>query len=211
LDGQKVTWKFDAQVAKTFVAHARQHIPNYDLVIDKSVDLCRHLLPTDAKIIDVGCATGETLRRLHDAGFTNLYGVDSSADMINHAPPIATYVQSETLPPGPYHAVMCNWTLHFVKNKYGYIQDIYKNLEPGGFMLLSEKTSLDPTAIHFYHQFKSQQGVSQQEIDHKARSVESIMFIDRPEWYMKYIKLIGFQNIQVIDASWCFTSFLCRK
>jgi trans-aconitate methyltransferase len=206
-----MTWKFDATVAKTFVDHARQHIPNYDQVINKGVDLCQHLLPKDAKIIDVGCATGETLRRLHDAGFTDLHGVDSSQDMIDHAPPVATYVQSDTLPPGQYQAVLCNWTLHFVKNKYGYLESIYKSLAPGGFLLLTDKTSLDPIAIHFYHQFKSQQGVSQQQIEDKARSVESIMFIDQPEWYMKYMRLIGFRRIQIIDASWCFTSFVCFK
>jgi len=206
-----MTWQFDAKVAKTFVDHARQHIPNYDLVIDKSVGLCQHLLSKDSKIIDVGCATGETLRRLHQAGFSNLHGVDSSQAMIDHAPDIATYTCSETLPPNQYHAVLCNWTLHFVKNKYSYIENIYKSLEPGGFLLLTDKTSLDPTAIHFYHEFKSKQGVGQQEIVDKARSVESIMFVDRPEWYMKYIKLIGFRNTQIIDASWCFTSFLCFK
>jgi trans-aconitate methyltransferase len=208
---KEVTWKFDADIAKVFVDHARQHIPNYDRVIDKSVDLCRHFLSTDSKIIDVGCATGETLSRLHQAGFTNLHGVDSSQDMLNHVPDIATYTCSETLPPDQYRAVLCNWTLHFVKNKYSYIQNIYKNLEPGGFLLLTEKTSLDPTAIHFYHEFKARQGVSAQQIIDKARSVESIMYIDQPEWYMKYIKLIGFQNTHIIDADWCFTSFLCFK
>jgi len=206
-----VTWKFDAQVAKVFVDHARQHIPNYDQVIDKSVQLCDYLLPNQAKIIDVGCATGETLRRLYNNGFVNLHGVDASQDMIDQAPLVANYVQSHTLPPGPYHAVLCNWTLHFVKNKYDYLVDIHANLEPGVFLVLTEKTSLDPTAVHFYHRFKSQQGVSQQEIDAKPQSVESIMFVDRPEWYMKYMKLIGFRNIQIIDASWCFTSFYCEK
>ena len=75
-------WVFDNAVASTFVDHARQHIPNYDQVIDKSVDLCLRYLPSQANIIDVGCATGETLRRLHAAGFTNLSGVEASYAML---------------------------------------------------------------------------------------------------------------------------------
>jgi 2-polyprenyl-3-methyl-5-hydroxy-6-metoxy-1,4-benzoquinol methylase len=76
-----MSWKFDNTIAKIFTEHARQHIPNYDLVIDKSIDLCNWHLKKDDSIIDVGSATGETLQRLHRDGFTNLTGVDASQDM----------------------------------------------------------------------------------------------------------------------------------
>jgi hypothetical protein len=34
-------WKFNKFVAETFVDHARKHIPNYDAIIDLSVDICK--------------------------------------------------------------------------------------------------------------------------------------------------------------------------
>lgn len=207
-----MTWEFNHQVAETFVSHARQHIPNYDQVIDKSIDVCRHLLNADSRIVDIGCATGETIRRLHHAGFRNLAGVDASLAMLDYCDPnLAQYHHSSKLPNEQYDAVICNWTLHFVQNKLGYLQDILQALNPNGFLILSEKTSKDLLPIHFYHNIKSKNGVSQEEIDAKAHSLESVMYINDVSWYLDNLTESGFSKIYVIDANWCFTTFLCIK
>jgi tRNA (cmo5U34)-methyltransferase len=206
-----MTWKFDANVAQTFVNHARGHIPNYDTVIDKSVAVCKKLLNQDSSIIDVGCATGETLRRLSQVGFTNLTGVDSSQDMLNQCQAPAALICSDQFPNQLFDAVLCNWTLHFIPNKLDYLQQIYDNLKPGGFLIVSDKTSLDPTLIEFYHDFKSSMGVSAEEIAAKAASVRDIMYINTPKWYLETLDNLGFKNIQIVDASWCFTTFFCIK
>lgn len=206
-----MTWKFDANVAQTFVNHARGHIPNYDTVIDKSVAVCKKFLNQDSSIIDVGCATGETLRRLSQVGFTNLTGVDSSQDMLNQCQAPATLICSDQFPAQLFDAVLCNWTLHFVSNKLDYLKQIYNNLKPGGFLIVSDKTSLDPEMIDFYHDFKLSAGVSAEQIQAKAQSVRNIMHIDKPQWYLETLDAIGFSNTQIIDASWCFTTFFCRK
>jgi tRNA (cmo5U34)-methyltransferase len=205
-------WKFDHQVATTFVQHARQHIPNYDAVIDKSIELCEYFLPQHASIIDVGCATGETLKRLHALGFDNLTGVDSSDAMLSQCDPtIAQYYHSNQFPDNQYDAVLCNWTLHFVKDKTKYLSAMYQRLKSQGFLVLSEKTSTDDLPIHFYHKFKKRQGVSQGDIDAKARSVKNIMHINSVEWYIDNLKSTGFKQIHIIDADWCFTTFLGIK
>jgi ubiquinone/menaquinone biosynthesis C-methylase UbiE len=207
-----MTWKFDASIAETFVDHARHHIPNYDIVIDKNVSACQKLLNKDSAIIDVGCATGETLRRLHSAGFNNLTGVESSHAMLNHCDSsIAKILHSDQFPEQTFNGVLCNWTLHFIKDKEMYLADIYRNLSDGGFLILSEKTSLDPTLIEFYHDFKSSMGVSAEEIAAKAASVRDIMYINTPKWYLETLDNLGFKNIQIVDASWCFTTFFCIK
>jgi tRNA (cmo5U34)-methyltransferase len=207
-----MTWQFDASIAETFVDHARHHIPNYDIVIDKNVSACQKLLNKDSAIIDVGCATGETLRRLHRAGFNNLTGVESSHAMLNHCDPgIAKILHNDKFPNETFDGVLCNWTLHFIKDKETYLADIYRNLSDGGFLILSEKTSLDPTMIEFYHNFKSSVGVSAEEIAAKAESVRDIMYIDTPKWYLETLGNLGFKNIQIVDASWCFTTFFCVK
>lgn len=209
--GQDLTWKFDINVAKTFVDHARQHIPNYDCVIDKTVDVCKYLLDYDDCIVDIGCATGETLRRLFSAGFTNLVGVDSSQEMLDYCSAPANLICSDSFPFGQFDAVTMNWTLHFIQNKKQYLEDIFNSLTPGGFLFLSDKTSKDPLSINFYHRHKSSMGVSDSDILAKARSVESIMYINDPAWYLKTLHDIGFKNTQIIDANWCFTTFLAIK
>ena len=204
-------WKFDQEIAKIFVNHARQHIPNYESVIDKCIEVCRYRLSSTSSIIDVGCATGQTLVRLQQAGFVNLTGVDSSPHMIDQCKVSAELICSETFPNQVFDAILCNWTLHFIKHKVEYLSNIYQNLSPGGFLILSDKTSKDQLPLHFYHQFKSKAGVSDQAIQAKADSVKNIMHIDSPEWYIENLQKLGFSKVYIIDASWCFTTFLCTK
>ena len=66
-----MTWQFDDDVAEIFPQHARQHIPNYDQVLNLSLDVCNDYSKT-SKILDVGCATGETLKLLEQNNFTNI-------------------------------------------------------------------------------------------------------------------------------------------
>ena len=205
------TWQFNQEVAKTFVDHAQKHIPNYDRVINKSVEVCQKLLSKDAAIIDVGCATGETLKRLSHAGYVNLTGVDNSSSMLAHCHADATLICSDQFPNQLFDAVLCNWTLHFMPNKLDYLQQIYNNLLPSGVFIISDKTSLVPTMIEFYHDFKSSAGVSEKDIADKAASVRDIMYINNPQWYLETLSRLGFKNIQIIDASWCFTTFFCVK
>lgn len=205
------TWRFDQDVAKTFVDHARKHIPDYDRVIDKSVGVCQKLLANDAAIIDVGCATGETLDRLSHAGYVNLTGVDSSSSMLAYCHVNATLICSDQFPNQRFDAVLCNWTLHFMSNKLDYLQQIYNSLSPGGFVIITDKTSLDPVMIDFYHDYKSNGGVSAEEIKEKAESVKDIMYIDSPQWYLENLNHVGFKSPQIIDANWCFTTFLAIK
>jgi SAM-dependent methyltransferase len=206
------SWEFNEEVAKTFVNHARQHIPNYDLVIDKSINLCRHLFTLDAKIVDVGAATGETIRRLHQAGFNNLTGIEASCAMLAHCDHnIAKYLHTDKFPQELFDAVLCNWTLHFIEDKERYLIDIHRNLNTNGLLILSEKTSIDPLAINFYHEWKYGQGVSWEEISNKEDAIKDIMYINNPQWYIDTLTWIGFKNIQIIDASWCFTTFICQK
>ncbi|CAB4129210.1 SmtA SAM-dependent methyltransferases [uncultured Caudovirales phage] len=206
-----MTWEFNADVAKTFVEHARQHIPNYDQVIDKCVDLCEYCLEENSPIIDVGCATGETIRRLSVAGFSNLTGVEASHAMLKHCNyDVARYIHTDRFPEETFDAVLCNWTLHFIKDKVKYLLDIKQNLQPGGIFVLSEKTSIDPVAINFYHKWKHSQGVSWEDILAKEQAVKDIMHINSTQWYLDTLDSIGFKSIQIIDASWCFTTFLCK-
>jgi trans-aconitate methyltransferase len=204
-------WQFDENIAAVFVEHARKHIPNYEAVIDKCVSYCDMNLDKQARIIDVGCATGHTLEKLHSRGFTNLHGVDNSKHMIELAPKhVATYHVSDRLPPAEYDMVLCNWTLHFIKDKKKYLRSICDNLKVGGTLVLSEKTSKDPEMIRMYHAGKKRMGVSEEEIEQKQAQLENVMFIESVAWYQSTLESMGF-TVSIIDADWCFTTLVCRK
>ena len=209
------TWTFDLTTADNFDKHAKQHIPKYSEVINQSILVCEQRAGSDGKIIDVGCAIGETIKRLHARGFTNLVGVDYSENMLAHArkSAAAEWIHSATFPAdhGLFRVVLCNWTLHFIKNKIKYLTDIYNSIENGGALVLTEKTSLEEVDIQLYHQFKRQQGLSQEEIHSKAASVKNIMYIDSPEWYLSTLRSLGFTHVSIINAAPCFTTFLAVK
>lgn len=211
MGGRGLKFTFDKSVAETFPAHARAHIPNYDSVIDQTVSVCR-LKGNDACIVDIGVATGETISRLHRAGFNRLTGVDSSQDMLDKCPPnLATLIKSDTFPDGKYDVVIINWTLHFIKDKRAYLHRAFQGLKPGGILILSEKTSDDEFPRKFYYDFKRSNGVSDADILRKEESLKSIMFINDVPWYFATLKETGFSKVFVANAFWCFTTFVCLK
>lgn len=204
-------WTFNSEVARNFSKHARQHIPNYDNVIDKTIKICS-TKNKDSKIIDVGCAVGETISRLYNSGFTNLFGVDSSIDMLECCPKdIATYFLDAKFPKDNFDIVIANWTLHFIENKIEYARSIYDNLNENGLLILSEKTTQDQLSKRFYYSMKEANGVSMEEIVEKEKNLKDVMFIKSVPWYFETLTNIGFKNINVFDADWCFTSFVCEK
>ena len=207
-------WKFDSSVAEIFSGHARQHIPDYDRVIGLTVDLCKQKLSMSDPILEIGCAVGETVTRLHYAGFTNIHAVDSSQAMLDHCPKnFATYYCTENFPVTntKFNAVLCNWTLHFIRNKHSYMEQIFNSMEPGGFLILSEKTVNEGLALEQYHRFKSAQGVSDEAIKAKAESLKNTMFVHNPVWYLENLQVAGFKKVYIANASWCFTTFVAVK
>ena len=204
-------WTFDNKVAEIFPAHARQHIPNYDKVIQKTLDICADY-SADSAIVDVGCAVGETLVKLHHSGFTNLYGVDNSQSMLDRCPKNigAEYILSDNFNIDlKFDVIIINWTLHFIKDKRNYLEQVREQLTPGGTLILSDKTAQDPYALKHYHNIKRHNGVSEAEIVAKHQSLENVMHIENVQWYLTAFEMLGLTT-HIFDADWCFTSFVCK-
>jgi tRNA (cmo5U34)-methyltransferase len=208
------SWQFDQHVAKIFADHARQHIPNYDQVIDLTVSLCEQKLNANSPILEIGCAVGETVKKLNLKNFSNIHAVDNSQDMIDKCPAdMANYYCSSEFPTIniKFQAILCNWTLHFIQDKISYLKKIFDQLEPGGLLVLSEKTQNSGLALEQYHKFKSSMGVSDEQIRAKALSLTNVMFIHDVRWYFSTLEDLGFKQIYIAQASWCFTTFVAVK
>jgi trans-aconitate methyltransferase len=205
-------WEFNSDIAVGFSNYARKHIPNYDQVIDQSISICETYNKND-KIVEIGCASGETIQRLHNAGFRNLIGIDNSQSMLDVCPVnLALYINSNDYPAIDNVSVaIMNWTLHFINNKIVYLEKIFNSLNSNGCLILSEKVSLDNLMIRKYHEHKKTMGVCDKEIKEKEQQIKDTMFINNTEWYYSALKSVGFKNIHVINASWCFNTFLASK
>jgi trans-aconitate methyltransferase len=206
-----MTWKFDKQVAEIYHNHVRQHIPNYDSVINQSINCCIDLCAKDDRIVDFGCATGYTIQRLSSAGFTNLLGVDSSKDMIDACDTsIAEYEVNNTLSNKKVKAVLANWVLHFNKDKSTIIEQMGASIDTG-FVFLSDKMITTEYVSNKYHQWKHSQGVSWEDIKFKEQSLQGVMFLHPVDWYISQLQQAGFTQIDVVDARWGFVSLLAFK
>lgn len=183
-------WRFNKKVAKMFDTHAPKHIPDYNFIIDSISVILQGKINHNDKILEIGCATGKTLKKLFYHGFTNLHATESSKDMLDTCPTdIATYYATETIPNHRYKCIVANWTLHFNKNKEELFEKMINALDNNGIIILSEKTSEVQKDI--YHSWKKTQGVSDKEIIDKEKSLRDIMFLNNQTWYEELFKKHG--------------------
>ncbi len=206
-------WRFDHQVASTFDQIALREIPDYLRVLD----LCVRLISKDPRrqprIIDVGSATGEMLRHLHQVGYRNLYGVDASAAMLAQSFDQATLIHSAEFPEiyGPFDYVLNNWTLHFIHESTRYLEAIERSLNPGGTLILTNKVSASERMHELYYDHKRGNGVSEQEITQKRRRLEGVLTTRSLEWHLKMLSAVGFEQIEIINAHTVFITFMATK
>lgn len=205
-------WEFNKEVADRFESEARNNIPDYERVIDLCLQIAKIKLPSYPSLIDVGSATGITMDKFIESGFTHTYGVESSQAMIDKCQHKSMIVHSDKFPTGiKINMVMANWTLHFIKERKQYIRDIYNGLYDNGVFILSEKTEQSEEVKELYYQFKRNNGVSQQYIEEKEKQLKGYMDLYPAEWYINTLKEVGFKNIQIINARLGFVTFYCEK
>ncbi|NDY71000.1 class I SAM-dependent methyltransferase [Desulfobacter hydrogenophilus] len=117
-------------------------------------DIIRLIPDYDARILDLCCGTGDQLKRLADAGFSNLTGVDVSPDMLKVAGKgnkIATLltcdVQHTGLPGANFDIIIISLAVHekpaHVQNNM--LAEAKRLLAPGGQLILVD-FSLDDQA-----------------------------------------------------------------
>lgn len=210
--GMSPKWEFDESVAKRFQQEAEQHIPDYYRVIDLCLEYVSVAFNNNSiKIIDVGSALGCTLKKFIDSGYNNMYGVDSSQAMVNNSLYPERITLSENLPTGPWDVVLANWTLHFVTNRKEYLKRIYDEMSPNGLLILSDKMSYSVESIKLYHNFKRQNGVSDEIISAKEKSLAGVLTCKPLQWYLSTLKDIGFEDVEVINSKFMFNTISARK
>jgi SAM-dependent methyltransferase len=204
-------WEFDESVAKRFQKEATDHIPDYHRVIEMCVMYAMEHLDKHDPIIDVGSALGYTVGLLTDAGFTNVYGVESSEKMLEHSSHPEKIFLSSQFPEKRFSLVLMNWTLHFIHNKREYLRSIYDNMNEGGTLILSDKTIQSDITKQLYYNFKRKNGVSDEYIQQKENQLKGYMTTQSLEYYFYTLRDIGFTGVEVINSRYGFTTFICTK
>jgi len=205
-------WVFDSNVADRFEREAVNHIPGYHRVIKETVTTVTQSYPTSARILDVGSAIGTTVQEFHSRGYTNAYGLEKSSDMIAKSRCGEHIIHGDKLPSNMmWDVVVCNWTLHFIHDRSKFLQQIYNQLLPDGLLIITDKMRATKGQKEAYYQFKSNNGITLEEIAAKEKSLKGVLTVKPLSWYTTTLNSIGFVEIVSVTQNFMFHTLRCNK
>ncbi len=100
---------------------------------------------TGARVLDLGCGSGELCRRIKTMGALNVIGVDISKNMLELAGQetvtgvtfLNQPMEDLQFPTATFDLVVSSLALHYVENIYELFQKTHQWLRPGGTLLFS--------------------------------------------------------------------------
>jgi len=225
-------FKFNSAVANVFDDMLNRSVPLYRENIRRQAEITSDYYQNESRIYDLGCSNGNLgfliLDQMKDRKFT-LIGVDSSMPMIEK---YGRRLKDKTVPPSVClvcglledvriknaSVVIINLTLQFIDplKRDGVLAAIFNGLNPGGILLLTEKTihrkeELNDLEMRFYKKFKLENGYSELEISQKREALEKVLLSDTIETHQKRLAQAGFEAVDVWLKWFNFASFIAVK
>jgi tRNA (cmo5U34)-methyltransferase len=224
----KKQFEFDESVATVFDDMLERSIPFYKEVISLVCDLVELHCKEDAKIIDLGCSTANTLLNLYKKSHKfNLIGIDNSEAMLENArKKIIAFGANIELINGDItkenlvgsDVIIANYMLQFIRPlvRDKFVKKIYNSLEEDGVFIFSEKIIfedkvLNKEMIDMYYEFKKKQGYSEFEISQKREALENVLIPYTEEENRNMILAAGFKSVESLFKYGNFVTFLAKK
>ena len=114
--------------------------------------------------------------------------------------------------------IIMNYTLQFipVEQRLPLLKRIFKSLENGGILILSEKiisesNDFNPLLTTLYYDFKRRNGYSELEIHQKREALENVLIPLTPSDQLELLKRAGFQKEDMIFRWYNFACFMGIK
>jgi tRNA (cmo5U34)-methyltransferase len=225
---QQETWSF-ADSLSHFDQHILQSIPCCQEQREYIAALARFFLHSGARAYEIGVSTGAlaeaVLARLPERSFDYI-GLDLEPEMVTRArtrlaqDPRFTACQAEATAFRfqPAQLVIAYYTLQFIPlpARQQLLQRIYATLNPGGALILYEKTlggnaRVQDMLTQLYFDFKAEQGLSPVAILNKAISLRGLSQPISLEQNTQQLQQAGFSEIELIFRAHCFAGFLALK
>lgn len=229
-------FEFDHQVVEVFPDMINRSVPGYQTIIQSIGEMAHQFAQKDTNIYDLGCSLGaaslsirEKLEPYSDKPPCKIIAIDNSPAMVERCQLIHSNYRFKT----PIEVlegditnfefcnaslVVLNFTLQFLatETRQELINAIYKALNSGGALILSEKLSLphkplDNTIIDLHHDFKRQNGYSDMEIAQKRAALENVLIPDTREQHFTRFSDAGFSQYDSWYQHYNFASFIAVK
>ncbi|MFH2057733.1 MAG: carboxy-S-adenosyl-L-methionine synthase CmoA [Pseudomonadota bacterium] len=225
-------FEFNEQVAKVFDDMLNRSVPFYAESILRQSQLALDFYQPGTRIYDLGCSHGnlgiQILKQFKDKDLC-MIGVDNSEPMIKkYTQRLANQSNlsgiqlicslMEDINIENASVVLINLTLQFldIKKRDDLIKTIYMGMNPGGVLLLTEKTThhlpeFEELEKKYYRSFKLENGYSDLEISQKREALEKVLVSDTIDTHKKRLDSAGFRMVDIWMKWFNFTSFIAIK
>lgn len=222
-------FEFDEEVASVFDDMLNRSVPYYKMMQDLTISFAIKYLNENDTVYDLGCSTASTLIELakHYDKPLNLYGIDNSAAMLEHAKNKSkAFGVDVNLINGDIHntsidnanVIISNYTLQFIRplQREKLVRKIFDALDEKGVFIFSEKVicenkRLNKESIDEYYKFKKAQGYSEFEIAQKREALENVLIPYSEKENQKMIQDAGFSHCETIFKWINFATFIAIK
>jgi tRNA (cmo5U34)-methyltransferase len=219
-------WKFDERVTAQFDEMLERSIPQYDVMRHTCYEVGNQFVGPNTDIVDLGCSRGEAVAFFVDScGVRNRYVLVEASEPMFEAVSAryAGWVKAGVMkiynkdlrmfyPPAPDVSLTLSvLTLMFTPIEYrlALVQKVYDSTAPGGAFILVEKVlgasaAIDNAYVQIYHQMKSQNGYTADEIERKKLALEGKLVPVTANMNEQFLRSAGFRQV---DCFWRWANF----
>ena len=227
---ERCAWSFGGEVAETFPEHARRSIPCYADGHDLICRLSDFFVAPDSSVYDLGCATGDLLKKLaaHNEHKPKVrwIGLDREQAMIERAGKTCAGLDNvelrcEDVLTGELRQtdmIIAYYTIQFVEERHrqALFDRIYQALNWGGAFVLFEKVGAPDSRFQdmmscLYREFKRHNGFSADEILNKERSLKGVLKPFSTAGNLGLLNRAGFTDVMTVMKYVSFEGFLAIK
>ena len=225
-------FKFDDRVASVFGDMISRSVPGYGMMLDMIGVITREVVKPHTNCYDLGCSLGAgilSMRHNLPDDSCRIIGIDNSVAMTSRCRQIID--QDDATSPVEIRCqdimdtkienaslVVMNLTLQFIEPslRESLLEHIYNGLNPGGVLVLSEKTNMpneheQDTLTDYYYAFKRQQGYSDLEIAQKREALDNVLIPDTLGTHRTRLHQAGFSHVTPWFQCFNFMSLLAHK
>jgi len=223
---------FGAKTASVFDDMVSRSVPFYGEFQRMTCELAADFAVPGTALYDLGCATGTTLRLLHEsvAPGVAFVGVDNSDEMLGKARDKLRSIEHERqieLVLGDLNqreviknssVVIMLLTLQFIRPLYRerVIKEIYDGLNENGCLIVVEKilsghSLLNRLFIKYYYDMKRRNGYSDVEISQKREALENVLIPYRAQENVELLEASGFRHVDQFFRWYNFCAFIAVK
>ena len=225
-------FSFNEEVTEVFEDMIDRSVPGYKTSIRLIEYYAKMYSQDNSNFYDLGCSLGASTKALLDSiqnKNIKVISIDNSEAMIDKCKrSFISYTEDgcldlklediNTSEINNASVVVINFVLQFldVEKRDLLIENIYKGLNCGGVLIVSEKIHYESrreseSMFLLHHKFKAKNGYTKMEISAKRDSLEGILVTEPEQVHRERAKRIGFRVIDKLMSNLNFSTYLFIK